>query len=123
MSLRRLLIHSCTTVTPGQHIGETEYGKPIYKDVVKKNVPCRADLIQQTVTSDTYSTDSITKNMLFLGPDSLFDENTRFKEIRDKQGNVILEGSFVMEDSKPAYGKRRIHHHEITLKKESDSSG
>lgn len=123
MSLRRLLIHFCTTVTPGPIEGETEYGKPVYKDVVKKNVPCRADLIQQTVTSDSYGTDSITKNMLFLGPDTPFNEKTRFKDVRDKQGNIILGGSYVMEDSKPAYGKRRIHHHEITLKKESGSGG
>lgn len=123
MSLRRLLIHLCTTVTPGQKVGETEYGKPIYKDVAKENVPCRADLIQQNVTTDTYGTDVITKNMLFLSPDETFTDQTRFKEIRDKEGRSILDGSYMMQDSKPAYGKRRLHHHEVLLKKESDSTG
>lgn len=123
MSLRRLLIHLCTTVTPGQKVGETDYGKPIYKDVIKENVPCRADLIQQNVTTDTYGTDVITKNMLFLSPDETFTDQTRFKEIRDKEGRSILDGSYMMQDSKPAYGKRRLHHHEVLLKKESDSTG
>lgn len=123
MSLRRLLIHLCTTVTPGQKIGETEYGKPIYGDVKKENVPCRSDLIRQFKTSDMYGTDLVTTNMLFLKPDESFTEKTRFSNIRDKKGNELLAGTYSMADSKPAYGRKLLHHHEVSLKKESDSTG
>lgn len=123
MSLRRLLIHTCTTTTPGQKTGETEYGKPIYGTVTKENVPCRSDLIRQFKSSDMYGTDVISKNMLFLKPDEDFTEQTKFSNIRDKEGKLLLEGSYTMDDSKPAYGRKRLHHHEVSLKKESDSSG
>lgn len=123
MSLRRLLIHSCTVTTLGQKVGETIYGKPIYEDVVKENVPCRVDQIKQGVTSDPYGTDFITQNLLVLGPGQTFSETSRFSDIRDKKGNPVLEGSFGIESSKPAYGRRSLHHHEITLKKESGTSG
>lgn len=120
MNLRRLLIHQCTTVTPGQKTGETEYGKPIYGDITKVNVRCRSDLIRQFKSSDAYGTDVITTKMLFLAPDEEFTEETRFSNIRDKDGNVLLEGTYSVEDSKPAYGRKRLHHHEVSLKKESD---
>lgn|GEM_PF-3216505 len=123
MSLRRLLIHRCTTFTPGQKVGETEYGKPIYKDVVKTDVPCRSDLVKQFKSSDTYGTDVLTTNMLFLAPNETFTEQTRFSDIRDKENNVLLEGTHIVEDSKPAYGLKRLHHHEVSLKKASDSNG
>lgn len=123
MSLRRLLIHRCTTVTPGQKIGETEYGKPIYGNVTKENVPCRSDLVRQFKSSDMYGTDVMTTNMLFLKPDEIFSEETRFSNIRDKQGNILLEGTYSVEDSNPAFGRRLLHHHEVSLKKESDSNG
>ena len=123
MSLRRLLVHLCTTVTPGQKIDETEYGKPIYGEVTKVDVPCRSDLVRQFKSSDMYGTDVMTTNMLFLKPDETFTEQTKFSNIRDKQGNVLLEGTYSVEDSKPAYGRKLLHHHEVSLKKESDSSG
>lgn len=123
MSLRRLLIHRCTAVTPGQKTGETEYGKPIYGNITKKNVPCRSDLIRQYKSSDMYGTDVITTKMLFLAPDEPFTDQTRFSNIRDKDGNILLEGTYTVEDSKPAYGRKRLHHHEVSLKKESDSNG
>ena len=123
MSLRRLLSHLCTTVTPGQKIGETEYGKPIYGDVKKENVPCRSDLIRQFKTSDMYGTDVMTTNMLFLKPNEKFTEQTQFSNIRDKQGNELLAGTYSLADSKPAYGRKLLHHHEVSLKKESDSTG
>ncbi|MGI2329655.1 hypothetical protein [Planococcus sp. YIM B11945] len=122
MSLRRLLIHLCTIVTPGQKVGENAYGKPIYKDVITNDVPCRVDQIKQAVTSDPYGTDFITKNLLVLGPEQTFLETSRFSDIRDKKGNPVLEGSFGIESSKPAYGRRSLHHHEITLKKESGAN-
>lgn len=123
MSLRRLLIHLCTTVTPGQKTGETDYGKPIYGNVTKENVPCRYDLVRQFKSSDMYGTDVMTTNMLFLKPDETFSEETRFSNIRDSQGNVLLEGTYAVADSKPAFGRKLLHHHEVSLKKESDSSG
>lgn len=123
MSLRRLLIHRCTVITSGKKIGETEYGKPIYGDEVTPDVPCRADQIKQAVTSDTYGSDFITKNLLFLEPTQDFSETSRFSDIRDQKGNLILSGSFGLESSKPAYGRRGVHHHEIILKKESGDNG
>lgn len=120
MRLRRLLIHLCTTVTPGQKTGETEYGKPIYGEVRKENVPCRSDLIRQFKSSDMYGTDVVTTNMLFLKPDETFTDQTRFSNIRDKAENVLLEGTYSVEDSKPAYGRKLLHHHEVSLKKESE---
>ena len=123
MSLRRLLIHRCTVITPGKKIGETEYGKPIYGDERTPDVPCRADQIKQAVTSDAYGTDYVTKNVLFVEPNQSFVESTRFSDIRDQQGNPVLKGEFGIESSKPVYGRRSLHHHEITLKKESGTNG
>lgn len=123
MSLRRLLIHTCTTATPGQKIGENTYGKPIYGEVKKEGVRCRSDLIKAVRSSDTYATDIITTKMLFLAPDETFTDETRFSDIRDKDGVLMLSGTYAVEESKPAYGRRQLHHHEVTLKKVSDSNG
>lgn len=123
MSLRRLLIHRCTVVSTGVKTGETEYGKPIYGTSTVADVPCRADQIKQAVSTDAYGTDFITKNLLFLGPDQAFTETTQFLDIKDLKGNPVLEGSFSVESSKLAYGRRSLHHHEIILKKGSDANG
>lgn len=123
MSLRRLLIHLCTTVTPGQKTGESEYGKPIYGTIRKENVPCRSDLIRQFKSSDMYGTDIMSTNMLFLKPDESFTEGTVFSDIRDKDGNILLEGTYTVDDIKPAYGRKRVHHYEVSLKKAGDSNG
>lgn len=123
MNLRRLLIHRCTVITPGLKVGETEYGKPIFKDVKKEDVPCRADSIQRTIATDAYSTDIVTKNVLFLSPDEQFNENTKFENIRDQNGHPVLLGAYRFQESKPAYGKRRLHHHEVSLEKVSGSNG
>ena len=123
MSLRRLLIHRCTVINSGVKTGETEYGKPIYGEEVMQDVPCRADQIKQAVTTDTYGTDYTSKNLLFVAPDQAFSETSKFSNIRDQTGNPVLEGEFGIESSKPAYGRRSLHHHEITLKKESGVNG
>jgi len=123
MRFERILSHRCTIILTGHKIGETEYGKPIYGELPVENVPCRADQIKRRASIDQYGVDFITENILFVGPDQQIPSDAKIKDIRDLQGNMVLEGVYSPENVRPVYSRVRLHHYEITLQKESDSDG
>ncbi|MCU7712473.1 YqbH/XkdH family protein [Priestia sp. JV24] len=123
MRFERILTHRCTIVLTGQKIGETEYGKPIYRDVPIGNVPCRADQIRRKASVDQYGVDFIIENILFVGPDKQIPSDAKIKDIRDLKDRPVLDGVYTVEKAQPIYSKVRLHHYEVTLQKESDGNG
>jgi len=123
MRFERNLIHRCTLVLPKQKIGETEYGKPIYRDLPVKNVPCRSTEIKRIVSRDQYGVNFITENILFLSASQDVEEEMKVKDITDRDGKPVLMGTYRTEECKPIYGRVRLHHYEVTLQKESDGNG
>lgn len=123
MRFDRLLIHRCTLVKHGQVTGQDPYGRDIIEDVPIENVPCRLDQLQKRVSTDERGTDFITENVLFLSASQQVEPSMKVHSIKDLRGNDVVPGIFGIQNIKPIYGRIRLHHYEVTLQKEGESSG
>jgi hypothetical protein len=119
MRFERLLTHLCTISLPIDVIKKDPYNRPIYKERPTPDVPCRVDQIKRSVSVDTNGVDNIVDNVLFLSPTSHVGESMKIMNIIDKNGEVVLAGTFKVEHINPIWRRNRLHHYEITLKKES----
>lgn len=120
MRFERLLIHRCTLISPGQVVGKDRYNRDIREDVPVANVPCRVDSITRRVANDQNGEDIVVQNVLFLlGTQEVVDTMTA-RDIRDLEGNAVLDGTFSFQDINPIYGRVRLHHYEIALQREGE---
>lgn len=118
MRFGALLIHRCTLIHQGQKIGEDEYGQDIFGDLVEANVPCRVDKVQQFVSPDNSGEDYIQENTLFISKQIKVSLSMRIRDIIDKEGNPVLPGDFRIKLVNPMFGKRKLNHFEISIRKE-----
>lgn len=118
MSLRRLLIHRCTLVIPDQQTGEDEYGRPEYGDKGIEDVPCRADEVRHYISRDKNGADFLKENVLFLMSKNKLTNDMKVKDIKDKEGHDVMSGAYKLNEITPVYNSARLHHYEVTLKKE-----
>lgn len=117
MKFRSLLIQRCTLIHRNQKTGEDDYGQDIYEDVEVNNIPCRIDQIRQAASYGQTGTDYLISNVLYLDKDMKVSMDMIVRDLKDKKGNVILEGSFVADAVLPVYDRSKLHHFEITLRK------
>lgn len=122
MRFSRLLIHRCTILKVGQVVEKDPYGRDKYEDIPIPDVPCRVEQIRRVVTKDDFGTDVVVENILFLSPDQELDETMKIVNVKDKNGSDVLKGTFAIKKINPVYRRSRLHHYEITLEKESDTS-
>jgi hypothetical protein len=121
MRFERLLVHRCTIVySTDVVVGKDPYNRDIYGDEPNSNVPCRVDQIKRSVSADTNGVDNIVDNILFLSPTTQVNESMKIMDIKAKNGEVVLEGVFTVNRIDPIQGKRKLHHYEVTLKKEGE---
>lgn len=118
MSLRRFLIHRCTLIVPDQKTGEDEYGRPQYGDKEIEDVPCRADEVRHYISRDENGADFLKENVLFLMPKTKLLNNMKVEGVKDKGGHDVMFGTYKMKEITPVYNSARLHHYEVTLKKE-----
>jgi len=118
MNFKKLLIHRCSLLTEGEATGEDDYGRPIPSTIESINVPCRVDQIRERTAYDSTGNDYIVTNVLFLDANETVASTTKIFHIEDLEGNPVLSGSFSVKDINPVYGRRKLHHNEITLQKE-----
>lgn len=118
MRFKTLLVHRCSLLTTGEATGEDDYGRPIPSTVETINVPCRVDQVRERVVSGATGEDFILNNTLILGAEIPILLDTKVLEIKDLQGNPVLEGSFSIENINPFYKGQKLHHYEIALQRE-----
>lgn len=118
MRFKTLLIHRCSLLTAGEAIGEDDYGRPIQTMIETINVPCRVDQVRERIVSGATGDDFILNNTLILGSKIPVYLDTKVLEIKDLQGNSVLEGSFSIENINPFYDSKKLHHYEISLQRE-----
>jgi len=123
MSFRSLMIHRCTIIMPGQVVGKDDYNRDIIEDVPVFDVKCRSTQNKRRVSRDQYGVDYITEDVLFLLPSENIEKGMKIKDVVDKHNKPVLQGTYTIEEHKPLYGKVRLHHYELVLKKEGGSSG
>lgn len=123
MRFERHLIHRCTLINPGQVTGQDPYGRDIVEDVPIENVPCRLDQVKKRVSVDERGVDFIVEDVLFLPASQQIEPNMKVQDIKDLQGNVVASGIFTFQSINPIYGWVRLHHYEVALQKEGESSG
>ncbi|USK72677.1 hypothetical protein [Peribacillus asahii] len=117
MRMKSKLIHRCTLVHKGQKVGADSYGRDIFGDVPEPNVYCRLDSVTDSRSQGDTGTDFLTSHMMFFAPDQELSMDMVVKDIEDKYGNVVLSGEFIADKIKPVYGRRKLHHFEVSLKK------
>lgn len=117
MRIKSKLIHRCTLVHKGQKIGADSYGRDIFGDVTESKVYCRLDSVTSSLSQGETGTDFITSHIMFFAPDQQVSMGMVVKDIQDKYGNIVFVGEFVAEKIKPFYGRRNLHHFEVSLKK------
>lgn len=116
-NFRKLLIHTCTLIIPGQKIGEDDYGQDIYSDEIKNKMPCRADEIRERPSTSATGTDFILTNMLFLPKEAEISPDVQIQDIIDKENNPVLIGTFGVMNIHPVYDRARLHHYEVSLQR------
>lgn len=117
-NFRRLLIHRCTLIHPGQKTGEDEYGQDIISDVIDSNIICRVDQIRERPSRSETGTDYILTNVLFLPVEAVVSPDMRIQNIFDKSGNSVLTGEFTVLNINPIYDREELHHYEVSLQRE-----
>lgn len=115
MRLENLLVHRATLLMPGQESGKDAYNRPIFSEPTTKQVKCRLDQLRVRTSTDAEGEDVILSYILFLGPDENIDTDMSIYNVIDKQGNVVVDGTFHVENIHPVYGRRLLHHYEINL--------
>lgn len=117
MRFKTLLVHRCSLLTAGESTGEDDYGRPIQSMIETINVPCRVDQVRERVVSGATGNDFILNNTLILGAKIPIFLDTQVLEIKDLDGNPVLEGSFSIENINPFYKGPKLHHYEIALQR------
>ena len=118
MSFSRLLSHRATFHINTGDTGETDgYNHTPTTRQPVENVPCRVDRVKKTRSTDEKGTDFIYEHSLFCLPSAGLTEETRVTDIRDRAGNVILEGEFTVHNITPVYRRVTLHHFEAVLKR------
>jgi len=118
MRIESTFIHRADMVKPGSMSGRDAYGRPTYSEVSVESIDCRIDQITLKASRDEEGTDIVATNVLICGPDVKLTNDCHFENIRDQQGNPILPGVYGIENIFPASGRFRLHHYEVTLKRE-----
>lgn len=114
----RLLIHTCTLIYPGVKTGEDEYGQDIFSDAEYTDIPCRVDQIRERPSTSDTGTDFILTNVLYLTSEANISLDMLIKDIMDKEGNIVLPGSFGVMNLNPIYDREKLHHYEVSLQRE-----
>lgn len=117
MRFRTLLIHRCTLLTQGTIIGQDDYGRDIIGSGEIPDVPCRFDRIRQRAAADETGTDFIYDNILYFDKEFSITLESKIQDIKDKEGNPILLGSFSVLDILPIYDRSKLHHYEVTVQR------
>jgi hypothetical protein len=117
------LIHRCTLVRPGQKTGVDPYGRPLYEEVLKPDIPCRVDQLQHEVARDEFGLEYTTEYILFLSPYHVLNESMRARDIKDRDGRIILPGIFLFQKTNPVFDRKGLHHYEVLLAKEGAHDG
>lgn len=118
MSFRRLLTHRATFHNSiGQTDAKDAYNRRQTAQTPTENVPCRVDRVKKARSVDEKGTDFIYEHSLFCLPSSGISEQTSLSNIRDRQGNVILEGTYNVYNLTPVYRRSILHHYEAVLKR------
>lgn len=117
MRFRTLLVHRCSLLTILNSGGTDEYGRDIINRVESMNVPCRFDQIRQRAVSDETGTDFLYDNVLYFDKDQEITLETEIHDIRDKEGNQVLPGSFSILSILPIYDRSKMHHWEVTVRR------
>lgn len=120
MRFDRHLIHRCTLIKTGQVTGKDPYNRDLVADVPIFDVPCRSDQIKRRVSSDSNGTDIIVEDILLFGARQDVTEKMKIKNIVDQNDILVLPGVYSIQSIKPVHSRVRLHHYEVTLKKESD---
>lgn len=118
MRFKSLLVHRCSLLTAGETTGEDDYGRPIQGMVETINVPCRVDQVRERVVTGATGDDFILNNTLILGAKIPVFLDSKVLQIKDLDGNLVLEGSFSIEHINPFYKGQKLHHYEISLQRE-----
>lgn len=116
-NFRRLLIHRCTLIHPGQKTGEDDYGNDIISDIVDSNIACRVDQIRERPSTSDTGTDYILTNVLYLPSEAVVSLDMRIEDIFDKHGRQVLPGSFLPLNLNPIYDREELHHFEVSLQR------
>lgn len=117
-NFRRLLIHRCTLIHPGQKTGEDDYGQDIISDVSDINVACRVDSIRERPSTSDTGTDYILTNVLYLPSEAVVSLDMRIQDIFDKKGIPVLLGTYAASNINPIYDREKLHHYEVALQRE-----
>ncbi|MFD1423423.1 hypothetical protein ACFQ4J_06660 [Laceyella tengchongensis] len=117
------LIHRCTLVRPGQKTGIDSYGRPIYEEMLKPDVPCRVDQFQHEVARDEFGLEYAVESVLFLSPFHILNESMKVRDIKDQEGRIILPGLFLCHKIMPVFDRKGLHHYEVLLVKEGGQDG
>ncbi|MBH8599074.1 MULTISPECIES: hypothetical protein [unclassified Thermoactinomyces] len=123
MRMELNFIHRCTLVTKGQQTGFDPYGRPIFDERLKPDVPCRVDQFNEEARWDDFGFEYGVSYVLFLGPDLVLDETMKVRDIVDRVGRLVFPGLFLFQQIQPVFGRKGIHHYEVFLKKEGNEDG
>lgn len=115
MRIESILIHRATVVVPGEETGKDAYGRPIFSLPTTRLIKCRLDHLQQRMSVDEEGRDVLWSYVLFTGPKETFDFNMQITNVIDKEGNVVVDGTFSIEQIFPSYQLSRLHHYELSL--------
>ncbi|MDA4083845.1 putative minor capsid protein [Bacillus cereus] len=117
MRFEGLLIHQCTFIKQNVVIGQDDYGRDIYGEEQIKGIKCRFDKLEKRVTKNDNSIDTIIQPVLYLAASQEISETVKIKDIADQNGISLLPGIYEIQKLTPVYGKIRVHHYEVELKK------
>lgn len=117
MRFRTLLNHRCSLLTQGKVIGQDEYGRDIIEQVEIMNVPCRLDQIRQKVVAGEVGTDFVYEQVMFFDNDAEVTLVEEISHITDLEGVLIVEGSFSIDNINPVFGRKKLHHFELSVKR------
>lgn len=117
MSFRSLLIHHCDLIQRNVVTGTDDYGRDIYGESIIPGVSCRADKMRASTSRDEYGVDFIIDNVVFFAADIPIQEDMTINNIRDMEGKSVLTGSFGIKEINTIYGRKFLHHYEVTLQR------
>lgn len=118
MRFEALLIHRCTLIGKGEVVGVDPYGRDIIEESKREDVPCKFDEIRFTNAPDDTGNDFIYENTIYFDQDARITLDTKIRDVMDKQGNLILPGSYTITRAIPLYGGDSLHHWEVTIQRE-----
>jgi len=118
-AFKRLLIHRCSFIKRGVVTGKDAYNRNIYEDVTIHDIPCRFDTVRKRVVNNDKNVDIVEENILFVLPSNDIATSLHVTNIRTKDDIPIISGTFSIGKLNPQYGRKKINHFELELKKVS----